>query len=428
MKKVLVISYYWPPSGGPGVQRWLKLCKYLPEFGVEPVVLTVDPAYASYPILDPSLEKEIPANLRVIRTKSFEVLNVYKQLKKDKQVPFSGFANAQTKVSFKEKAMRFIRGNFFIPDARIGWNKYALREAKRLIQEEGISELITTGPPHSTHLIGVSLKKEFPGLRWIADFRDPWSDIYYNDLLFRTTLATRKDRKLEKQVIDTADKVLVVSKSLKALLLSKTLSKQEKDFHIIPNGFDPADFDYAHISRKDKRFTITYLGTATSDYPFGTFLEVLRELEQPLRDSVHLQLIGSFDQTIREEILRHAPFFDVSVSDYIPHNKVPERLMQSDLLLVVIPDKPHNELILTGKVFEYLAAKKPILGLGPIEGDSAKVLRETQSGKMVHYTDASEIRDFLIPYLNRTAQPFQGNPENYSRKKQAEQVANILGK
>jgi glycosyltransferase involved in cell wall biosynthesis len=426
MKKVLVITYYWPPSGGPGVQRWLKLCKYLPEFGVEPVVLTVAADSATYPILDPSLEKEIPANLRVIRTKSFEILNVYKQLKKDKQVPFSGFANAHTKVSLKEKAMRFIRGNFFIPDARIGWNKYALQEAQRLIQHEGITEVITTGPPHSTHLIGLKLKEKFPTLHWIADFRDPWSDIYYNDLLFRTRAAERKDRKMEKTVLEKADKVLAVSKSLKTLLLSKTLLKPESDIHVIPNGFDPADFAHINKSTQVGQFTLTYLGTATSDYPFGTLLEVLRTFEEHQRKMLHLQLIGSFDQTIHDQLMRYTPYFKVSFTPYVPHSQVPEILMQSDLLLVVIPNKPNNELILTGKVFEYLAAKKPILGLGPTEGDSARLLSETQSGKMFHYDDAQGIQSFLMPFLNHTAEPFNGYPENYSRKKQAEQVASLI--
>lgn len=426
MRKVLVITYYWPPSGGPGVQRWLKLCKFLPEFGIEPIVLTVDPKHATYPVLDASLAKDVSPNLRVVRTASFEILNVYKRLKKDGQVPYSGFANAQTKLTWKEKTMRFIRGNFFIPDARIGWNKYALREAKRLIQSEGFLDIITTGPPHSTHLIGLLLKKQFPTLRWIADFRDPWSDLYYNDLLYRTTYAKRKDKQLEKKVLGSADEVLVVSRSLKSLLLKKTLLIQEKNLHVIPNGFDPSDFEGILSKKQDDTFTLTYLGTATSDYPFDALLEVLGSLDESLRQRIHFRLIGSFDQTVQDAVKRYASLFRVSFSVYIPHDQVPHQLVQSDMLVVVIPNKPHNDLILTGKLFDYLAARKPILGLGPIEGDSSMVLRETQSGKMFTYEDAEGIRAFLMPYLNHTAEPFKGNPDNYSRKKQAEQVAELV--
>ena len=201
-KKVLIITYYWPPSGGAGVQRWLKLSKYLPEFGIEPIILTVDENSASYPILDQTLLKDVSPDLKVIKTKSFEILDWYKKIKKTKKVPYGGFASSSQNIGFGEKAMRFARGNFFIPDARIGWNRYALKEALKLIKSEGIETIITTGTPHSTHLIGLKIKQKLSKMQWFADFRDPWTDIFYNDLLMQTALAKKLNAQKEKAVLE----------------------------------------------------------------------------------------------------------------------------------------------------------------------------------------------------------------------------------
>ena len=195
MKKVLIITYYWPPSGGSGVQRWLKFSKYLPEFGIEPIVLTVDPDFATYPSIDTTLELEVSDSIRVYRTKAKNPLEVYQKIRR-KPAPQSGFAG-EKKSGLLDKIFRFIRGNVFLPDARIGWNPYAFEKAKQLIKELNINTVITTSPPHSTQLIGLRLKKEFT-IQWIADLRDPWTEIYYNKELFRTNWAERQDAKMEK--------------------------------------------------------------------------------------------------------------------------------------------------------------------------------------------------------------------------------------
>jgi hypothetical protein len=197
-RKVLIITYYWPPSGGAGVQRWLKFAKYLPEFGVEPIVLTVDPKYASYPQRDESLEKDIHQKLKVYKTKTFEPLNLLSGILGKKNVPYGGFTNVNKK-SFLQTILRFIRGNFFIPDARVGWNNYAYKKAKEIIEEYKIDTVITTSPPHSTQLIGLELKKKL-SITWIADFRDPWTDIYYYKDLLHTCLAKRLDKNKEQEV------------------------------------------------------------------------------------------------------------------------------------------------------------------------------------------------------------------------------------
>ena len=183
MNKALIITYYWPPSGGAGIQRWLKFAKYLPEFGWQPVILTVNEQHAVYPLTDNSLEKEVANNITVYRTAATNWFRFYSSNKA--KVPSAGFAS-NLNNSIKGKISRFIRGNFFIPDPRRGWNKFAFAKACEIIEKENITTIITTSPPHSTQLIGLKLKKKFKELKWIADLRDPWTDIYYYDMFYPT--------------------------------------------------------------------------------------------------------------------------------------------------------------------------------------------------------------------------------------------------
>src|SRR5690554_3849698 len=215
MKNVLIITYYWPPSGGAGVQRWIKFVKYLTQMGANPIVLTVDPAYATYPQLDHTLEADIPPQTRIFRTKSFELYALYKKVSSNKEVPYGGFANTK-KVDVKEKIIRFLRGNLVIPDPRKGWNNYAIAKAKELIQQYNIDTVITTSPPHSTQLIGLKLKKEL-NIKWVADLRDPWTDIYYFKQMYPTFIAKAIHKSIERQVLTKADKVITVSPALKQL-------------------------------------------------------------------------------------------------------------------------------------------------------------------------------------------------------------------
>jgi glycosyltransferase involved in cell wall biosynthesis len=237
MPKVLIVTYYWPPGSGAGVQRWLKFSKYLPSLGWEPVILTVDPGYASYPAIDNTLEKDIPESIKVYKTKATDYFRIYK---KDKSgIPSAGFANSD-ESGFKAKILRFIRGNFFIPDPRKGWNKFAFRKACEIIEQEKISFVITTSPPHSTQLIGLKLKKKYPAINWIADLRDPWTDIYYYSMFYHTFLARSIDRLLEKKVLLGADRIITVGKSLKELFSGKAEGLGRK-IRVITNGFDDDD-------------------------------------------------------------------------------------------------------------------------------------------------------------------------------------------
>ena len=239
VKKVLLITYDFPPSGGAGVQRWLKTIKYLPEYGVETIVLTVDPAVASYPQVDESLCKEVPDFVKVYKTKSKEILSIYKKVSPQKQVPYGGFAN-EPNPTLLQKISRFIRGNFFLPDPRRGWNKYALAKAKEIIEQEGIETIITTSPPHSTQLIGLELKRLYPHIKWVADLRDPWTDIYYNEDLYPTCWAKKRNLRYERSVLLAADQIITVSEECKRLFAEK--ADVAEKIAVIPNGYDEKDF------------------------------------------------------------------------------------------------------------------------------------------------------------------------------------------
>ena len=212
MKKVLIITYYWPPSGGAGVQRSLKFVKYLPLFGIEPIVITVDAEQATYPILDSTLLNEVSEDVRVVRTRSFEPLKILSAIKGKESVPHGGFANSN-KESITQRTLRFIRGNFFIPDARKGWVSFAVKAASEIIEKEKIDTVFVSSPPHSSQLIGLELKKKY-NIKWIADMRDPWTDIYYYKDLLQTKFSAARDAVYERQVLEGADEVISVSEPI----------------------------------------------------------------------------------------------------------------------------------------------------------------------------------------------------------------------
>ena len=239
MKKVLLITYYFPPSGGAGVQRWLKTINYLPQAGVETIVLTVDSTVASYPQIDESLSNDIPSNIKVYRTKTREILSFYKKVSPQKQIPYGGFAN-EPNPNLIQKISRFIRGNFFLPDPRRGWNKFALEKAKEIIETEGITTIVTTSPPHSTQLIGLELKRLYSHLKWVADLRDPWTDIYYNQDLYPTPWAKKRNLRYESSVLLGADQIITVSEECSRLFAQK--ADVAEKIAVVPNGFEEKDF------------------------------------------------------------------------------------------------------------------------------------------------------------------------------------------
>ncbi len=420
--KVLILTYYFPPSGGAGVQRWLKFVKYLPQFDVEPIVLTVDEHDASYPQIDNQLLNEVPSNIRVVKTKTREILSFYKKLSPNKEVPYGGFAN-ESKVGFFQKVSRAIRGNFFLPDPRRGWNKFALKRAIQLIEQEQIDTIITTSPPHSTQLIGLALKKRFPHIRWIADLRDPWTDIYYNKELYQSAFAKKWNARYERQVLEQADKIITVSNSCKENFASKTTCADK--LMVIPNGYDEVDFqNVSELSQTTDKKVISYVGVLSSLYDVNPFVEALKKLTDEEKSKLLLRFVGNVDGGVLESI--KSVGIEVDFVQYVPHKEAIAYMCGSDVLLLFLPQTKENKGILTGKLFEYLAAKHPILLVAEADGDAAKLIVEQSAG--VALNDAGAIADYLRNVSLASKEELQvfSSPEKYSRFSLTEELVKLL--
>jgi glycosyltransferase involved in cell wall biosynthesis len=426
MKKVLIITYYWPPSGGAGVQRWLKFSKYLPEFGFTPVILTVDENQASYAQLDHSLVEEINPELQVHKTKTFEPYNVYRKLSHKKEIPYGGFSN-QKKVTIFEKISRLVRGNLFVPDPRRGWNRYALRKALDLIKAENIETVITSGPPHSTHLIGQKIKEQ-TGIRWIADFRDPWTDIYYYKELYHTLPARLYDQSLEKMVLSGADKIITVSEEVKNLLLSKIPGFQEK-IAVIPNGYDESDFENV-AAFKNEFFTITYTGTISMSYRIEQFIEAIDLLPGEIKAKIKIRFVGNVPDEILNLFKNKNLGSMVEVLGYLPHKEAVGQMVNASLLLMAIPDSPDNRGIVTGKFFEYLAAKRPILAMGPTGGDVDLLVQRCNAGSLFSYSEIEPMSLFIQKIFEQVQSGLYKNEttgaEQFTRRNLTGVLANNL--
>ena len=426
MKKVLIITYYWPPSGGAGVQRWLKFSKYLPEFGCQPVILTVDERQASYAQTDYSLLQEVSPDLKVFKTKTFEPYNLYRKLTNKKEIPYGGFSN-QKKITLFEKLSRFVRGNFFIPDPRKGWNSYALQKALELIRTEKIETVITSGPPQSTHLIGVKIK-QLTGIKWIADFRDPWTDIYYYKDLYLSRLAARYDKKLEKKVLSEADKIITVSGEVGKLLLNKIPGSEAK-IVVIPNGYDESDFKDVAIIKNDC-FTIAYVGTISASYRIGGFIDAISLLPGNIREQIKIRFVGNVPDEILQLFHLKNLGSMVEVLGYIPHEMAVAQMVNASMLLMAIPDSPDNKGIVTGKFFEYLAAGRPILAIGPLGGDVDHLVQKCTAGKLFSYDEKEKMQLHILEvfdlyrnglFLNETT-----GTDRFTRRNLTKELTNQL--
>ena len=431
MKKILVITYYWPPSGGAGVQRSLKFVKYLPAFGIEPIVITVDPNQATYPILDETLLKEVKEDVRVISTRSFEPLKILSALKGKETIPHGGFAN-NNKESITQKTLRFIRGNFFLPDARLGWVRFAVKAASEIIEKEKVDTIFISSPPHSSQLIGMELKKKFK-IHWIADMRDPWTDIYYYHDLLHTQYAAKRDAVYERQVLENADAVISVSDPINKLFLAKSDKLKSEKFHVIPNGFDRDDFQLSN-QMVSKKFQLTYVGTMADNYRPLTLFKAIKRLVDEFsldKDSIAITMVGSSETTLTS-ILQETEL--VKLTEFIAHvdhSAAIEFMQKADVLLLIIPDVENNEGILTGKLFEYLGAGKPIIGLGPAKGKAASIIEECSAGKLVERNEMEELYLYLkeIYLLKTENKKFNVNSnavENYSRENLTKKLADLI--
>ncbi|WP_019039344.1 hypothetical protein [Psychroflexus tropicus] len=422
MKKVLIITYYWPPAGGPGVQRWLQFANYLPDFGYQPVIYK--PKNPSYPITDESLKANLSAE--VIEKPIFEPYRFAELLSKsDSKTISSGIIKSKKRQSWKEKMMLYIRGNFFIPDARVFWVKPSVKFLSSYIQEQKIETIITTGPPHSLHLIGLGLKKNLNNLQWIADFRDPWTTIGYHKALKLTKKSQAKHKKMESDVLNSADQIVVTSFQTKAEFEQKTTIPIE----VITNGYGELSAE-AELS---EGFTLSHIGSLLNDRNPKVLWEVLAELieENPVfNDFFELKFIGKVSESVLESAYAAGLRKHISVLGYLSHQDAVESQRSSQMLLLIEIDKPETRGIIPGKVFEYLAANRPIIAIGPQDWDIEKIISETNSGVCFKYDEKQKlkvhIKNSFQAFLNGKLSASTQNIAKYSRKNLTKQLTQLI--
>lgn len=427
MKKVLIITYYWIPSGGAGVQRWVKFVKYLRDFGWEPVIYT--PENPEYPSVDESFKKDIPKDIEIIKTPIWEPYNVYRNLfGKRGQTINAGFISESGKSGWKEKLSITIRGNFLIPDPRKFWIKPSVRFLSKYLRENPVDAVITTGPPHSMHMIALGLKKHFPDLAWIADFRDPWTNIDFYKELNLNYFSDKIHHRMEKMVVRTADSVTVVSQGM----YDEFMGMQPKAISLIPNGYDEDDVSGIRVE-PDKKFTFSHIGTLNAARNPEVLWKALSHLctqNVQFREDLRIQLVGKVDFSVFESIQKYKLTDNLIRVDYLPHAEAIRKQQSSQLLMLLINNTPNAKGILTGKFFEYLASGRPVIGVGPTEGDAAAILKETGAGVMIDYQEVKKAEEQLLVYYqlykNNQLSLDVKSVENYSRRNLTGRMAGLL--
>ncbi|RYZ00076.1 MAG: glycosyltransferase [Chitinophagaceae bacterium] len=395
---ILIITYYWPPSGGAAVQRWLSLANELAGRGWDVHVLTVDEKYATYQLYDESLVADIHPGITVHKTKTFEPFGLYKLLFGKNSIPKPAFAD-ESKPSLVKKASRFVRGNFFIPDPRKGWKGYAVPKALDVIDRFGIKNVITAGPPHSTHFTGLAVRRQRP-VRWIADFHDLWTDVIYYDMLYHLPVVKRLDRKLERTILEGADLVLTVGEKYKEKLLQKSKALAPEKIRIIRIGYDEGRFAIAPPPRRSTEFTITYSGSIADFYRPEVFFRALKHVvDRHPEVAFRLRFVGVLSQGIRQTIAAEGLQAQFEETGYLPHREAVAYLMATDVLLLVNPVTKDEDMVIPGKIYEYLAARKPIITITKKTAEIAAIVAACGSGATFERTDVTGIEHFLEDLL-----------------------------
>ena len=384
MKRVLIIAYYWPPSAGSGVQRWLKFAKYLPQLGWQPVIYT--PENPDFSLHDESLLKEIPKEVEVIKHPIWEPYSIGRKLfgkKKDKKSSAGIVGNA----SLAGKLMNWLRGNLFVPDPKIYWRKPSVRFLETYLKNNPVDVIISTGTPHSMHLIGLDLKKRC-NLPWIADFRDPWSELDMLKSYHIMPFIMNRYRALEQKVITSADLSVITSQ----VWASDLRRLGAKRVEVLTNGYDDVDFDLKVEPYKD--FVISHFGLLNHLRNPSELWKALAEMCQKdasFAKRLKLHFGGTIDQGIIDEINGYPILRDkLKIFPYLSHKEVIEEYLKSSVLLLLLFNSESGKGNIPGKLFEYLAAHKPILAFGAGEGDVEKIIEENKSGIFFKYNSKPE--------------------------------------
>ena len=425
-KKLLIITYYWPPAGGPGVQRWLKFVKYLPDFNIEPHVYI--PENPTYPIVDKGLMSEVSDKAIIIKQPIFEPYQLAAFFSKNKTKKISsGIIPNKKKQSFLERMLLWVRGNIFIPDARFMWVKPSVTFLKKYIEANQIDTIITSGPPHSLHLIGLQLKKELH-INWLADFRDPWTTIGYHKALKLSAYANNKHKKLESQVLNTADTIIVTSKTTKKEFEALT----DKPIEVITNGYDVENVTKQTL---DRTFSLAHIGSLLSERNPTILWEVISELLAEIPDfksHFELKLMGAVSQEVLQSIADYNLNEFTTNLGYVSHQIALEHQRKSQVLLLIEIDSKDTQSIIPGKLFEYMVAERPILALGPDGSDFAEILKETNTGTFFLYHQKEALKKQITAYYNLFLEQklvvFPVGLQQYSRKNLTQQLAQLVSK
>lgn len=406
MKKVLIITYYWPPAGGIGVQRAIKFCKYLPEYGWEPVVLTV--AVGNYAIKDSGNEQEVSHVSRVYRAASWEPHSL---IPSGKNKPKQSKGHLPNTLHTKSKTQRligfvadFVRLNLFIPDARIGWYRNAVKAGLDCIHKEKPDLIFSTAPPYTTHLVAKKLK-QISGLPWVADFRDPWLENLLYNKPYRLMHARYLNKLLERSVMNKADRVVVVGDYMQQLLGAKLPEKRRHLVQVITNGYD--HIPSSHQQNYSEFFYISFYGTIVADQlPFALFDTLLGMMESSpeFKRRLRLRIFGTVHDKIQAILFKTFPAENISIQLPLPYQQYTKALCEPQVLLLLINSVAHKELIITGKVFDYLPTGNPIVGIGPSNGDAAKILRDSDTGVMFDYNDYDGLSEHILELYERWQQ------------------------
>lgn len=422
MKKVLIIAYYWPPAGGPGVQRWLKFVSYFKEFGIEPILYV--PENPHYPLIDESLLNEAPNDITIIKKPIKEPYGLAKLFSKKKTHKVSSGIISQKKASILEKLMLWVRGNFFIPDARVGWVKPSVEFLQDYLVENNLDTVITTGPPHSMHLIGLQLKQKLK-LSWLADFRDPWTTIHYHKSLRLSKKSKLKHKQLEKEVLNYADSIVVTSENTKQDFLKLT----NKPIYVVTNGYEENDL----IPNLDTKFSLVHIGSLLSNRNPEILWQALSEIIQEhetIASDIEIKFVGVVGDEIINNIHKYQlEGFTINVG-YVSHSEALQLQKNAILLLMIEMDTSETKAIIPGKLFEYLAAKRPIIALGPEGSDVVEILKETKTGDYFLYTEKEKLKEHILAcyqkYKEGLLQVNSKQISKYSRKALTQAMSEIL--